>query len=239
MADVTSDGDRSVSRPGGGDPVRVLVCDDHAVFRRGLALVLDPEADIEVVAEAGNGEEAVALANETAPDIVLLDVRMPGIGGIEAARRLALDVPSARVVMLTVSDTENDLYDAIKAGAVGYLLKEASIEEVADAVRAVAAGQSLVTPSMATKLLSEFTALANRVDGGRVAPAGPRLTGREIEVLGFLARGRSNREIAEALYISENTVKNHVRNILEKLQLHSRTEAALYAVREQIVDLDG
>jgi two-component system NarL family response regulator len=207
------------------------------VFRRGLSLVLEPEDDIEVVAEASTGEEAVELARDTVPDVVLLDVRMPGIGGIEAARRLALEVPAARVVMLTVSDTESDLYDAIKAGAVGYLLKEASIEEVADAVRAVATGQSLVTPSMATKLLTEFTALANRVDGGRIAPAGPRLTGREVEVLGFIARGRSNREIAEELFISENTVKNHVRNILEKLQLHSRTEAALYAVREHIIDL--
>jgi DNA-binding NarL/FixJ family response regulator len=215
-----------VNQQAGGQQIRVLVCDDHAVFRRGLSLVLEPEDDIEVVAEASNGDEAVDLARETAPDVVLLDVRMPGVGGIEA-----------RVVMLTVSDTESDLYDAIKAGAVGYLLKEASIEEVADAVRAVAAGQSLVTPSMATKLLNEFTALANRVDGGRVAPAGPRLTGREVEVLGFIARGRSNREIAEELFISENTVKNHVRNILEKLQLHSRTEAALYAVREQIIDL--
>ena len=218
-------------------PIRVLVADDHALVREGIRHVLDAEPGIEVVAEAGNGDEAVALANECAPDVVLLDVRMPGIGGIEAARRLALEVPSARVVMLTVSDTESDLYEAVKAGAVGYLLKEASIEEVGDAVRAVANGQSLVTPSMATKLLNEFTALANRVSGGRVAPAGPRLTGREVEVLGFIARGRSNREIAEELFISENTVKNHVRNILEKLQLHSRTEAALYAVREQIIDL--
>jgi len=230
----------AMARPGDGktDPIRVLVCDDHAVFRRGLSLVLEQEPDIAVVGEASEGREAVAMALETSPDVVLLDVRMPGVGGIEAARALAAEVPSAKVVMLTVSDTEDDLYEAVKAGAVGYLLKEVSIEEVASAVRAVAAGQSLVTPSMATKLLTEFTALANRVDGPRpVAGGGPRLTAREVEVLGFLARGHSNRDIAELLFISENTVKNHVRNILEKLQLHSRTEAALYAVREQIVDL--
>lgn len=223
------------TRPGA---TSVLVADDHAVFRRGLALVLEPEEDIEVVGEAGDGTEAVALACDTTPDVVLLDVRMPGMGGIEAARLMAQRVPATRVVMLTVSDTEDDLYEAIKAGAVGYLLKEASIEEVADAVRAVAAGQSLVTPSMASKLLNEFTVLANRVDGGRVGASGPRLTAREVEVLGDIARGRSNREIAEHLFISENTVKNHVRNILEKLQLHSRTEAALYAVRERIVDVE-
>ncbi|MGI8939254.1 MAG: response regulator [Iamia sp.] len=219
--------------------ISVLVADDHAVFRRGLALVLEPEDDIVVVGEAADGREALAAARDAAPDVVLLDVRMPGMGGIEAARRMAHEVPSARVVMLTVSDTEDDLYEAIKAGAVGYLLKEASIEEVADAVRAVAGGHSLVTPSMASKLLSEFNVLANRVGGGRVGAAHPRLTAREVEVLGYIARGRSNREIAEQLFISENTVKNHVRNILEKLQLHSRTEAALYAVRERIIDVDG
>lgn len=227
--------------PGGSarKPIRVLVCDDHAVFRRGLALVLEPEDDIEVVAEAADGAEAVALARVSAPDVVLLDVRMPGTGGIEAARILAADVPSARVVMLTVSDNESDLYDAVKAGAVGYLLKEASIEQIADAVRAIADGQSLVTPSMATKLIQEFNLLANRVADDRDPPAGPRLTNREVEVLGFLARGRSNRDIANELFISENTVKNHVRNIFEKLELHTRTEAALYAVRENLVDLDG
>jgi two-component system NarL family response regulator len=221
------------------EPIRVLVCDDHAVFRRGLAMVLEPEPDIVVVGEAGDGHEAIEQACESAPDVVLLDVRMPGTNGIAAARRLAVEVPSARVVMLTVSDTEEDLYDALKAGAVGYLLKELSIEEVADAVRAVAAGQSLVTPSMASKLLTEFTVLANRVDGGRLPGSLPRLTAREGQVLGGITRSLSNREIAAELIISENTVKNHVRNILEKLQLHSRHEVALYAVRQQIADLDS
>lgn len=221
------------------EPIRVLVCDDHAVFRRGLAMVLAPEPDILVVGEAVDGRDAIEQACESAPDVVLLDVRMPGMHGIEAARHLAEQVPSARVVMLTVSDTEEDLYDALKAGAVGYLLKELSIEEVADAVRAVAAGQSLVTPSMASKLLTEFTVLANRVDGGRLPASLPRLTGRERQVLGGIIRSRSNRDIAADLGISENTVKNHVSNILEKLQLHSRHEVALYAVRQQIGDLDG
>lgn len=221
-----------------GGPIRVIVCDDHAVYRRGLALVLTPEDDIEIVGEAADGEEALALARRVDPDVVLLDVRMPGMGGIEAARRLALEVPAARVVMLTASDSEDDLYEAVKAGAVGYLLKEISIDEIAGAVRSVAQGQSLLAPAMAGKLFAEFNALARRIEGGRVAPEGPRLTAREIEVLRHIARGDSNRDIAVELFISENTVKNHVRNILDKLNVHSRTEAALWAVREKLVDLE-
>jgi two-component system NarL family response regulator len=139
--------------------------------------------------------------------------------------------------MLTVSDEEEDLYEAIKAGANGYLLKEISVEEVAEAIRDVVDGQSRISPSMASKLLNEFNTLAKRADEKRQIP-GPTLTNRELEVLKLVAKGMSNREVAEELYISENTVKNHVRNILEKLHLHSRMEAVLYAMRERILDLD-
>lgn len=219
-------------------PTRVLVCDDHAVFRRGLALVLAPESDIDVVGEAGDGAEAVELATDLDPDVILMDVRMPTVSGIDAARQIAAAVPAARIIMLTVSDGEDDLYEAVKAGAAGYLLKDASIEEVADAVRSVAAGHSLVTPSMAAKLLAEFGALARR-SAGEPDPTGTvRLTHRERDVLRLLARGRSNRDIAQELFIAENTVKNHVRSILDKLKLHSRTEAALYAVRTGLIDGD-
>ena len=219
-----------------GDAIRVLICDDHALFRRGLVMVLESEEGIEVVAEAEDGEEAVARAEETAPDVVLMDVRMPKMSGIEATRAIAEAVPSAKILMLTVSDEEEDLYEAVKAGATGYLLKEISIEEVANAIRAVVTGQSLISPSMASKLLTEFTNLAKKADERQAVPT-PRLTERELEVLKLVARGMNNRDIAKELFISENTVKNHVRNILEKLHLHSRMEAVVYAVREKLLDI--
>ena len=219
-----------------GDAIRVMICDDHALFRRGLIMVLESEEGIEVVAEAEDGAEAVTKAEELAPDVVLMDVRMPRVSGIEATRSIADSVPTAKILMLTVSDEEDDLYDAIKAGAAGYLLKEISIEEVATAIRAVVSGQSLISPSMASKLLSEFTNLAKKADERQALPT-PRLTERELEVLKLVAQGMSNREIAGELYISENTVKNHVRNILEKLHLHSRMEAVVYAVREKLLDI--
>jgi DNA-binding NarL/FixJ family response regulator len=222
----------------GGDVIRVLIADDQAVFRRGLYVVLGTEDNIEVVAEAENGEEAIAKAEELAPDVVLMDVRMPRVNGIEAARQIRDISPTTKILMLTVSDEEDDLYEAIKAGANGYLLKEISVEEVAEAIRAVAQGQSLISPSMASKLLNEFNALAKRAEERSQYPA-PTLTTRELDVLRQVARGMSNREIADKLFISENTVKNHVRNILEKLHLHSRMEAVIYAVRERLLDLKG
>ena len=218
------------------EPIRVLVVDDHALFRRGLQMVLEQEDDIEVVGEAADGGEALRVATETLPDLVLMDVRMPRRGGIETCAALHEVVPSARIIMLTISDEEADLYEAIKAGATGYLLKEISIEEVATAIRAVHGGQSLISPSMASKLITEFASMSRRGDKARQVPA-PRLTDREMEVLKLVATGMNNRDIAKALFISENTVKNHIRNILEKLQLHSRMEAVVYAVREKLLEI--
>ena len=211
------------------DTIRVLIADDQALFRRGLYVVLGTEDGIEVVAEAENGEEAVRKTEEFTPDVVLMDVRMPRVNGIEAARQIRDVSPSTKVLMLTVSDEEEDLYEAIKAGANGYLLKEISVEEVAEAIRSVMHGDSRITPSMASKLLNEFNTLAKRADERKQVP-GPTLTNRELEVLRLVAKGMSNREVADELYISENTVKNHVRNILEKLHLHSRMEAVLFAI---------
>jgi two-component system NarL family response regulator len=224
------------SGPGTGEPIRVLVVDDHALFRRGLQMVLEQEDDIEVVGEAGDGAEAVERATDTVPDIVLMDVRMPKRGGIDACTAIKDAVPSAKIIMLTISDEEADLYDAIKAGASGYLLKEISIEEVAAAIRAVNEGQSLISPSMASKLLTEFASMIKRTDDRQQVPT-PRLTDREMEVLKLVAKGLNNRDIAKQLFISENTVKNHIRNILEKLQLHSRMEAVVYAVREKLLEI--
>jgi DNA-binding NarL/FixJ family response regulator len=232
MADDVVDGSEGEA----GDGIRVVICDDHALFRRGLAMVLAEEDGIAVVGEAEDGEAAVAAAEELAPDVILMDVRMPKLSGIEATKAIAERAPATRIVMLTVSDEEEDLYEAVKAGAAGYLLKEISIEEVAGAVRSVVGGESLITPSMASKLLNEFSNLSKRADAKQGVPT-PRLTGRELEVLRLVAQGMSNKEIAAELYISENTVKNHVRNILEKLHLHSRMEAVVYAVREKILDL--
>jgi two-component system NarL family response regulator len=208
--------------------------DDQELFRRGLTMLLGVEDDIEVVGEAGDGVAATELAASAVPDVILMDVRMPKRSGIEACVAIKEVAPTARIIMLTVSDEEVDLYDAVKNGASGYLLKDSSIDEVAQAIRVVADGQSLISPSMAIKLLDEFKQMS-RTDRQQVPS--PRLTDRELEVLKLVAQGLNNREIAKRLFISENTVKNHVRNILEKLQLHSRMEAVMYAVREKLLDI--
>jgi DNA-binding NarL/FixJ family response regulator len=221
----------------GPDPIRALIVDDHALFRRGLEMVLAAEDDIELVGEASDGAEAVEKAAESLPDIVLMDIRMPKSSGIEACRAMKEAAPSSKIVMLTISDEEEDLFEAIRAGASGYLLKDIPLDEVSDVVRAVHDGQSLINPSMAGKLLSEFATLAKRDDSERAQqlPA-PKLTDREMQVLKLVARGMNNRDIAKELFISENTVKNHVRNILEKLQIHSRMEAVMIAVREKLIE---
>ncbi|NYD28512.1 response regulator [Nocardioides kongjuensis] len=217
------------------EPVRVVVVDDQELFRRGLTMLLGIEDGIEVVGEASNGIDGVSLVVSSVPDVVLLDVRMPKQSGIEACVAIKEAVPMTKIIMLTVSDDEADLYEAVKSGASGYLLKDSSIEEVAQGIRVVADGQSLISPSMAAKLIDEFKTMSKP---DRTAGPALKLTERELEVLRFVARGLSNRDVAAQLAISENTVKNHVRNILEKLQLHSRMEAVMYAVRAKLVELE-
>jgi two-component system NarL family response regulator len=219
------------------EPIRVLIVDDHALFRRGLEMVLDEENDIELVGQASDGAEATLRAAESLPDVVLMDIRMPKSSGIVACRAMKEAAPSTKIVMLTISDEEEDLFEAIRAGASGYLLKDIPLDEVAEAVRAVHGGQSLISPSMAGKLLTEFATLARRNEDEppQQVPA-PKLTEREMEVLKLVARGMNNRDIAKELFISENTVKNHVRNILEKLQIHSRMEAVMIALRDKLIE---
>ena len=181
--------------------------------------------------EVDDGDKALEMVAENPYDIVLLDVRMPGRSGVEVCAAIKEISPTTGIIMLTASDDESDLYESIRSGASGYLLKDGSTyEQVAEAVRLVASGQSLISPSMATKLLDEFVQMSKSP-----APT-TNLTPRELGVLRHVAHGRSNREIAEELFISENTVKNHIRNILEKLQMKSRMEAAMYAVRSKLVD---
>lgn len=216
----------------GSDTIRVLLVDDQELFRRGVKTVLGVENGLELT-EADNGAAALELVAAEAPDVVLLDIRMPGKSGVEVCAAIKEISPTTGIIMLTASDEESDLYESIRSGASGYLLKDTStFDQVAEAVGLVAQGQSLINPQMATKLLEEFVSMSNEGLNANT----PDLTRRELEVLRSVARGRSNRQIAEELVIAENTVKNHIRNILEKLQLKSRVEAAMYAVRSNLVD---
>jgi DNA-binding NarL/FixJ family response regulator len=225
------------------DLIRVLVVDDHVLFRRALQVVLAVEQGIEVVAEAADGVEAVREAERTVPDVIVMDVGMPKRGGIDACRIIKQHVPSALILMLTGSDDDDDLFEAIRAGADGYLLKGVT-EDIATGIRGVTNGESQLSPAIATKLLLEFRHIQERHGAPAPAPSPqlegrPHLTDREVEILQRVAQGRLNREIATELAISEHTVRSHIRNILEKLQVHSRTEAAMYAVRQRLIDPGG
>lgn len=212
------------------DKIRVLLVDDQELFRRGISMVLGLEPDIDIV-EAADGDDAMVKVAAAPPDVALLDIRMPGLSGVELCGAIRAVSPSTGVIMLTSSEEESDLYSSIKNGASGYLLKDSSIEQLGEAIRLVARGQSLISPAMATKLLEEF------VEISKPKVETPTLTPREMEVLRQVARGLSNHEIGAELFISENTVKNHIRNIFEKLQMKSRMEAVMYAVRSKLLDL--
>ena len=206
--------------------IRIAIADDHHLFREGLVRILNDVDGLRVVASASSGEELLTALTKAAPDLVLMDVNMPGMGGLEATRRLRLTHPDLPIVALTVSERENDLFTAIRAGARGYLLKNSTSAELVDAIQRVAAGEAVVSPAMAIKLLNEFAA-PRAV--GNVEP--DELTEREREVLQFVARGLSNKEIGAALALSPHTIKAHLRSILDKLHLRSRAEAAAWAVR--------
>jgi len=213
-------------------PIRVLVADDHAIVRKGIRALLATEPDIEVVGEAADGREAVTEAERLRPDVILMDLVMPEMDGIEATRRITEQQPEARILVLTSFAAHDKVFPAIKAGALGYLLKDSGPEELVQAIRQVHRGESSLHPAIARKVLQELS----RPPKGPPTPE--PLTEREVEVLRLIARGKSNREIARELVITEATVRTHVSNILGKLQLASRTQAALYALREGLASLN-
>jgi DNA-binding NarL/FixJ family response regulator len=214
------------------DDVRVLVVDDHDLFRTGLKTLLE-EQGVKVVGEAANGQTAIRMVGDLAPDVVVMDLNMPGLTGVETTRKLAGIAPLTRVVVLTISADDEDVMDAVMAGACGYLLKDSSIQELIMGIRAAAGGESLISPQIAAKVLRKLRAQSSSVDAAETIRA--ELSDREIEVLKLIANGKDNAQIARELFISPKTVKNHISNILMKLQIENRIQAAVYAVRSGIV----
>jgi len=212
--------------------VRVLIVDDHDLFRSGLRNLLEDEG-VHVVGEAAAGQEALKIVREVAPDVVVMDLNMPGMGGVEATRHISTIAPLTRVLMLTISDQDNDVIDAILAGACGYLLKDSSIQELIAGIRAASMGESLISPVIASKVLRRVRASSTQPEIESAIRA--ELSEREIEVLKLIANGKDNAMIAGELHISPKTVKNHISNILMKLQIDNRIQAAVYAVRSGIV----
>jgi DNA-binding NarL/FixJ family response regulator len=212
--------------------VRVLLVDDHDLFRTGLRNLLE-EQGVDIVGEAGDGASAVRLVRELAPDVVVMDLNMPGVSGVEATRQVTTAAPLTRVVVLTISDQDADVLDAILAGACGYLMKDASIDELMAGIRAASIGESLISSHIAGKVLQRVRATSNQPDIAEAIRT--ELSDREIQVLKLIANGKDNGMIAGELHISPKTVKNHISNILMKLQIENRIQAAVYAVRSGIV----
>ena len=213
------------------ETIRVLIVDDHTVVRDGLAVMLGRQKDFAVVGEAKNGLEAVEKARELRPDVILMDLRMPELDGVEAMRRIRAENPDVRFIVITTYDSDEYIFDAIEAGAKGYLLKDASREELFQAVRAVHRGESLIEPGVAAKVLDRFAQLSRQRSDTEV------LSEREMEVLRLMAKGAANKEIAASLSISESTVKTHVANIFQKLDVNDRTEAVTTAMQRGIIKL--
>lgn len=214
------------------DPIRVVIADDHAIVRKGLRALLATEPGIEVVGEAQDGKQAIAEAQRLLPDVVLMDLVMPVLDGTTAIRHITAHQPDTRILVLTSFSNDEGIFTAIRAGALGYLLKDSSPAELVQAIHRVHRGESSLHPQVARRLLQELTQRREKP-----SPP-PPLSGREVEVLRLIAHGKSNREIAEVLAIKETTVRTHVSHILNKLQLASRTKAALYALREGLASLD-
>lgn len=216
---------------------RVLLADDHQLFREGLANILNGQPDFEVVGEAGDGLEVFVMARELAPDLILMDVGMPGCDGVEATQRIKEAMPGITIVMLSVRDEDDDLFEAIKGGAQGYLLKSIRSWDLVEMLRAATRGEAAITPVLGGRMLEEFRRLSRQARPD--VDSSIALTGREREVLGLVAEGQTDQQIAGSLNISIHTVKTHMRNILSKLQVSHRHEAALYAMREGLIPRTG
>lgn len=209
--------------------VTLLLVDDQSLFREGMRTLLSAEPGFDVVGEAADGAEAVQQARQLRPQVILMDLRMPRVGGVEATRRLRTDVPASRVIVLTTFDDDDDVFEALRAGAVGYLLKDAPRDKLVEAIWTAARGESFLQPSIAAKVVAEFSRMAPAARAQSYPPLIEPLSDRELEVLQHLAQGKSNKEIAAALGIAEGTAKNHMTNILGKLGVLDRTQAALRA----------
>lgn len=212
-------------------PIRILLVDDQALFRRALAMLIGEQPDFEILGQAENGLQAVEMAHALNPDLVVMDVEMPVMTGVEATRRIREELPGMKVVILSVSEADEHVFDAIKFGAHGYLLKDLRPEQLYDLIRAVMRNETALSPAIAGRLLREFREHSDRRPVATPESSGPELTSREIQILQLVADGLSNKEIGTRLSITEGTVKNHVHNALEKLQLENRIQAAAYVVR--------
>lgn len=227
--------------------IRVLLADDQDIIRTGLTIILNHQADLEVIGQAADGVEAIDLAKKLQPDVILMDIKMPRLNGIQATRQIVAALPKTQIIILTTYDTDDWVFDGIRAGAIGYLLKDTSGDNLAEAVRGALRGESQIDPTVARKVLREFQQLATRRSTAPQPTAAPqpeveeepleRLTDREEEVLKLLAGGLANKEIAQQLSLSEGTVKNHISAILTKLHANDRTQAVLTALKRGLVDL--
>jgi two-component system NarL family response regulator len=217
--------------------IKVLIADDHRVVREGLSAILETKEEIQIVGEAGDGGEAVEKARTLLPDVIVMDVSMPGMSGVEATRIIKREFPHIGIIALTMYEDQQYIFDLVRAGATGYLLKDSDSTEIVAAIRAMSRGESLIHPSVASKILAEFSLLSEGKARKR-SFLEHDLTEREITVLRLVADGKTNKEIANVLDLSEKTVKNHVRNIFHKLHVYDRTQAAILAIRKGIIELD-